>query len=285
MLAAWVALFDMWPGRKSPCLSGRHWPAVASELEASGQKGAAYALRSRGLWEAAALLDDERLLSEAGKVISQRAQAGWSPITPFEKMPPRLVAVLSSSCPPLFWAKGELDGLERKAAGIVGGRHLSCEEAKFASAAGALCAELGLSVFSGGAQGADSFGAAGARLAGGFAAHFHPGGKRRAEETILCRAIDAPYFDRIEALARNKWIYAAADSVLIVSSRFNEGGSWAGAIAAKRARLSDVIVFMAKTPSSGNQALALLGAKRVSNIEELRSALAKPREESLRFAI
>ena len=285
MFAPWVALFDTWPGRKSPSLSSRHWPAVLSELELSGQKGAAYSLRSRGLWEAAALLDDEWLVEEAANIITERSMEGWYPITPFNKMPPRLFAILGVSCPPLFWARGACDGLERKAAGIVGARHLSCEEAKFASAAGALCAELGYSVFSGGAQGADSFGTAGAKLSGGFAAHFLPGGKRSCDETILCRSIDAPYFDRLEALARNKWIYAAADSVLVVSSRFNEGGSWAGAIAAKRAKLSDVVVFMAKSPSSGNQALAQLGAKRVSNIEELRAALAKPREESLRFAI
>jgi predicted Rossmann fold nucleotide-binding protein DprA/Smf involved in DNA uptake len=92
---------------------------------------------------------------------------------------------------------------------------------------------------------------------------------------------DAPAFDRVDALTRNKWIYAASEHTIVIASRFGEGGSWAGAIAAMKAKLGNIIVYMAPQPSSGNEALAKLGARPVYSLPELRAALGHPVQPKL----
>jgi predicted Rossmann fold nucleotide-binding protein DprA/Smf involved in DNA uptake len=138
-------------------------------------------------------------------------------------------------------------------------------------------------VFSGGAAGADSFGAIGAARRGGAAAHFLPGGcpEPFGPVALFTPNPDAPAFDRVQALTRNKWVYAAAEATIVVASRFGEGGSWAGAIAAMRARLGRVIVFLSDMPSSGNEALAKLGATPLRSADELREVMGNPLQPRL----
>lgn len=285
MFAPWfMALYDEWPGRRAPLLAPRTWRAVASAFDESSPASTANRLRARGFWEAAALIEDASLIAEARAVAGRRYVSGWAPLSALDpRMPPRLVSVLRESCPPVLWAKGDPSRLSEPAVAIVGSRQLSVEEAEFADAAGKLCASLGFSVFSGGARGADTFGAGGARLAGGFTAHFLPGrAPFDSPETFLCRKPDGAVFVRHEALLRNRWIYAASEAAVLVSSRFGEGGSWEGGIAAHRAKLTRLIVFMPSSPSSGNTAFARLGAIAVRNAAELREALC---ETPLRLAL
>ncbi|MBA3726948.1 MAG: DNA-processing protein DprA [Armatimonadetes bacterium] len=245
-----------------------------AEYRSAGER--AYCLRSRGLWEAAALAEDAGLRDSASEAFRDRLKGGWKPLVASSPiMPPRLRSSLGHSCPPVLWLRGSAMRLRQPGVGIVGSRTLSVDEARFASDAGALLARIGATVFSGGAAGSDSFGVAGTVRAGGYGVHYLPGGepRRSPEGCLLSRFPEAPEFDRIEALIRNRWIYASSDAVILVSSRFGQGGSWAGAIAARRSRVSPIIVFRGKHPSSGNEALAKLGATSVSSIDELEEAL------------
>lgn len=268
---AYVALFADWQGRRAATASPR---AARALPERFTLEEAVFRLRAVGHAQAAALLEDHELLEGAQALITRRSFQGWRPIVP-QELPPRLREVCGSSAPPLLWGYGYSHRLLRPGVGIVGSRVLTPAEARFASAAGEACAHLDMPVFSGGAAGADSFGAIGAARAGGAAAHFLPGGiaEPYGPVSLLTPDPDMPTFDRLEALTRNKWIYAASEATLIVASRFGEGGSWTGAIAAMKARLGRILVYMGPQPSAGNIALARLGAQPIRSIEELSGAL------------
>lgn len=271
---AFVALFADWPGRPLATASPRAARALPRE---GGRADYVRRLKAVGHSQAAALLDDDEMLERAHAVIAQRAAAGWQPVLP-PLLPPKLREQPGAGAPPLLWAYGYSPALRRPGVGIVGSRELRPAEARFASAAGEACAQMGMPVFSGGAAGADSFGAIGAARRGGAAAHFLPGGCAEpfGPIALFTPNPDAPIFDRVQALARNKWVYAAAEATIVVASRFGEGGSWAGAIAAMRARLGRVIVFQSEMPSSGNEALAKLGATPVRCADELCEIMGNP---------
>ncbi|MEO7453461.1 MAG: DNA-processing protein DprA [Fimbriimonadales bacterium] len=268
---AYVAMFADWQGRRLATASPRAARALPSGFTL---EEAALRLKAVGHSQAAALLEDDEILQGSQLLIERRAFAGWSPLLPQEQ-PPYLRESVTAGAPPLLWAYGYGPRLRQPGIGIVGSRALTPQEARFASAAGEACAHMGMPVFSGGAAGADSFGAAGAARAGGSAAHFLPGGCREpfGPVALLTQNPDAEGFDRIEALTRNKWIYASSEATLVVASRFGEGGSWAGAIAAMKARLGRILVYMGHQPSAGNVALAKLGARPVRCVDDLQEAL------------
>lgn len=276
---AYAALFAEWPGRPMETASTRAARALPARFEADD---ACRRLRAVGHAQAAALLESDEILESAQRLLDRRAFEGWAPILPAEQ-PAALRAKCGASVPPLLWAYGYSNRFQEPGIGIVGSRMLTPFEARFAAEAGEACAQMGMPVFSGGAAGADSFGAIGAAREGGAAAHFLPGGCREpfGPVALISQNPDAASFDRIEALSRNKWIYAASDSVVVVASRFGEGGSWAGAIAAMKARLSQILVFMGSQPSSGNEALYKLGAVPVRSVSDLREALGHPVQPKL----
>ncbi|MCH8275611.1 MAG: DNA-processing protein DprA [Armatimonadetes bacterium] len=288
-LLAFVALFCRWRGRAAPALPPRAWGLVGEEVRGGPPQTLARRLRSRGVPEAAVLLEDRGLASESAARVDRLAEEGWRPSTPFSPtFPRRLALTLGAACPPVLWVKNEAPELAGQAVGIVGSRSLRPDEAHFAAEAGEEASRMGFALFSGGARGTDRRAVAGAVGAGGFGAHFLPGGSPRrlpAGGALLSLDPEAPPFDRIAALQRNRWIYAASRTVVIVSSRFGTGGSWAGAIEAKRSRLTPLIVFMADPPSLGNEALWRLGAAGVRNVDQLRQAILRATCDPVRLAI
>lgn len=221
------------------------------------------------------MLEDAALREGAAKYASQKAAEGWTPLAPFSpEYPHKLKHAVRA--PQVLWLLGEADGIASQGVAVVGSRQLTPPEARFASEAGSFLARAGLTLFSGGAVGADSFASAGAKSAGGKVFHFLPGGQPLyVEPPVLSRSPDSPPFDRIEALRRNRWIYSSASAAILVASRFEKGGSWSGAIMARRERLCPVLVFMSDEPSSGNAALAKLGSPQVRSSDELAAALSR----------
>lgn len=280
-------MFSLWPGRSRPVLNPRLWPAVV--VQAPDQPGAAYRLRARGLWEAAALLEDEEFQAETRRAVARRAADGWHPVAADAPgYPPLLAARLGSLAPPVLWVKGEREGMHLPAVGIAGSRDVTREEAKFALEAGAECAKLGLSVVSGGARGSDKLAVAGCVRSGGRGFHLLPGGWKgtvRSASALASFNPDMAAFDRNMAFARNAWIYAAAEAAILVASRFGKGGSWSGALASHRKRIAPVIVFCGKNPSSGNLAFARMGLAAVSSAAELPAAIEAARSDASKLAI
>lgn len=277
--AALFLLYGSWPGRRAPRARALRWPEVlASMPHPSGAElpSLIEKLRRSGLRDEAALLADSGLHCEAAEQFQSIVSLGWMPIpVNAPGYPPRLRSRLRSAAPPLLWLKGELPR-NRPWVSIIGSRKLRPIESSFAKEAGWLSAAEGFQVLSGGARGADWMAVCGSVDAGGYGMHLLPGGTPRRPppaSAIVCESPWLPEFDRHLALRRNRWIYAASAVSVVVASRFKEGGSWHGAIAARRERLDRIVVFCSASPSAGNAALARLGVPSVDSLIAFRSVL------------
>src|SRR5260221_7142017 len=90
------------------------------------------------------------------------------------------------------------------------------------------------------------------------------------------------------AMGRNKVIYGLADFAVVVSSDFQTGGTWAGAVEAVKAGWCPVFVRDGAAVPKGNQALQTLGAmalpeNELASVDNLSAwvpqhALVKPEE-------
>lgn len=270
---AWQALFDDWAARPAPCIKTRAWKQLVTTLRnAPSFEAAAYHFGNRGIRYVADLLRDENLRTAVEARRERLSAGGWTMLAPWsERYPTRLAERLGRHAPPLLWSRGyECDGTTPGVA-IVGSRALTSDERSFAVAVGKECARLGFQVFSGGAVGADTLGLRGA----GIGLHFLPGSGtgRHMSLPVACRDPEGAPFDRIEALTRNRWVYAASVAAVVVASRLNRGGSWYAATAAIRSRLCPVLAYLAGRPSTGNAALVESGARAIRDPGELRDLL------------
>ncbi len=99
------------------------------------------------------------------------------------------------------------------------------------------------------------------------------------------------------AMQRNKVIYALADAGLVVTSDFEKGGTWAGAIEQlERFHFVPVFVRNGNNAGRGNSALIHHGGRPWPNPENaselgrmlstaLESVAAEPKQETLSFAL
>src|SRR5437016_11270974 len=69
------------------------------------------------------------------------------------------------------------------------------------------------------------------------------------------------------AMGRNKVIYGLAEFAVVVSSDFQTGGTWAGAVEALKARWCPVVVRAGEEVPKGNRELARLGAVPLTTAE------------------
>lgn len=173
------------------------------------------------------------LWRSAGIWVVGRGQAGY---------PERLYR-LKQNAPPLIYGCGEPGLLGKGGLAIVGSRDVDPTGEEFTRAIATRAASDGMQVVSGGARGVDQHAMAAALEAGGAVVgvladsllRSASSGKAREgiEEARL--ALISPFdpeagFNVGNAMQRNKDIYALANFGLVVSSGFNEGGTWAGAI-------------------------------------------------------
>ena len=162
---------------------------------------------------------------------------------------------------------------------------------------GALAAEAGKVIVSGAARGIDSAAMSGAMDAGGKVigimadslgrAALAKGNREALREgrLVVISAYDpAAGFNVGHAMQRNKAIYALADAALVVTSDFNKGGTWAGAIEQlDRLRFVPVFVRNAANAGKGNAALLHRGGRawpEPRSADELESALAAAAEDA-----
>lgn len=267
---AFTCLYCKWPGRAWPVFAGRSWPRISAQLGRFGEM-------KEGS-EAAALVGDSGLRAAASEWICRMMDAGWEALTPFcGGYPDRLSERLAANAPPLLWVKGDRLAEAYGWCSVVGSRRLSVPESRFAFGSGEALAGLGFAVVSGGAQGADFQGVAGSVASGGYGAHVLPGGEPRHRKIASALVSEAPWekeFDRVSALRRNRWIYAMSEISVVCASRFRVGGSWHGAVTARREKLGRVIVFApAGGASEGNAALKCAGFEAVGSVEQLKEVV------------
>jgi predicted Rossmann fold nucleotide-binding protein DprA/Smf involved in DNA uptake len=255
-----------------------------------------------------ALLGRGFLLSQA--VERWNARGIWVISRADSRYPKRLKTRLKEDAPPLLYGCGEIALLEKGGLAVVGSRHVDDELISYTENVGRLAAQAHHTLISGAAKGIDRAAMIGALQAGGvvigvMADCLERGALARDNREALmdCKLVlISPYdpaagFNVGHAMQRNKTIYALADAALIVSSDFEKGGTWAGAIEQlEKLHFVPLFVRNGDNVGKGNSALLQQGAIPWPNpydADELTDTLtdaaktvaSEPKQESLSFAL
>ena len=255
-----------------------------------------------------ALLGRGFLLSQA--VERWNARAIWVISRADSHYPKRLKARLKEDAPPLLYGCGEIGLLEKGGLAVVGSRHVDDELISFTENVGRLTAKAHRTIISGGAKGIDRAAMHGALLADGNVAGVMADSLERAalardnreplmeDRLVLISPYDpAAGFNVGHAMQRNKVIYALADAGLVVTSDFEKGGTWTGAIEQlERLHFVPVFVRNGNNAGRGNAALIHHGGRPWPNPENatelgqmltaaVESVAAEPKQEALSFAL
>ena len=195
--------------------------------------------------------------------------------------PGRLRSALKHQSPAVLFSADALEILDQPAIAIVGSRNLDESGENFTQRLGAWCARHSVVVVSGGARGTDRVSMQAALDAGGHAVGILADSLSRSIRQPDVREFLAdgklvlltPYhpdngFSIGAAMGRNKVIYGAADYSVVVSSDFQKGGTWSGAIEALAAGWCPVFVRSGESVPPGNNELVNKGAQPL-NVADL----------------
>ncbi len=181
---------------------------------------------------------------------------------------------LKDAAPVVLYGCGDNSVLNSGGLAIVGSRHVDNDLIEYTETIGRLTAMAGKTVVSGGARGIDQAAMRGALQSGGRVIGALADSLERLtlardsreflinEQLVLISAYDpAAGFNVGHAMQRNKIIYALADAALIVSSDYESGGTWAGAIEQlEKLRIIPVYARSDGEIGKGLQALTSKGA-------------------------
>lgn len=255
-----------------------------------------------------ALLGRGFLLSQA--VERWSARSIWVISRADPAYPKRLKTRLKEDAPPLLYGCGDWLLLERGGLAVVGSRHVDEELISYTEGIGNLAAEAHRALISGGAKGIDKAAINGALQSGGEAIAVMSDSLERAavvrenleplmdHRLLLVSPYDpAAGFNVGNAMQRNKVIYALADAGLVVTSDFEKGGTWAGAIEQlERYHFVPVFVRNGNNAGRGNAALIHHGGQPWPNPKNgvelgralsaaVESVAAEPKQEALSFTL
>lgn len=187
------------------------------------------------------LLDRGFLLSQA--VERWQARAIWVVSRADSGYPKRLKRRLGHNAPPVLYGCGDAEILDTGGLAVVGSRHVDEALIEYTENVGRLAATARRTLISGGARGIDQAAMRGAlegggRVAGVLADRLERAAMTREHREVLMEGrlvLVSPYdplagFHVGHAMQRNKLIYALADAALVVSSSYQKGGTWAGAV-------------------------------------------------------
>lgn len=197
-----------------------------------------------------ALRGDERYgrLLERGLQLAQalefwQSRAIWVAGRTDEIYPQQLRTKLKDLAPPLLYGCGDPSLLNEGGLAVVGSRNVNEELISFTEGIGSLAAQAGVPIVSGGARGIDQAAMRGSLEAGGKAVGVLADSLERAalkrehrdllldNKMVLISAFNPTAgFNVGLAMQRNKIIYALSDAALVVSSDFEKGGTWSGAV-------------------------------------------------------
>jgi len=215
-----------------------------------------------------------RLLERGGALafgLQQLDDQGiWIVTRADENYPQRLKEKLKSQAPVVLFGAGQLALAERRGVAIVGSRAVGQNDAagEFTERVAERCARDKLHVVSGGAKGVDIISMRTALQRDGRAIGIMSDSlakkilEREArnfinEERLLLLSPFHPDtgFQVVNAMSRNKVIYALADFAVVVSSDFEKGGTWAGAVENLRRKYCPLFVRSGDDVPEGNQKL------------------------------
>ena len=259
------------------------WNQLARQIQGSPLKQPA-ALRGQTADELARALvissDDAgrivRLLERSGRLALELdglfARGMWVVTRVDEHYPAKLRDTLEHQAPTVLFGAGDIHLLRRGGVAVIGSRNIDEPGAAFAKEIGRRTAVGGLPVVSGGARGTDRLAMEAAIEAGGIAFGVLADSLERTIRQADLRqlllddqlVLLTPYaptagFSVGAAMGRNKVIYGLADFAVVVSSDFQTGGTWAGAVEALKAGWCPVFVRAGTAAPKGNQELQKSG--------------------------
>lgn len=270
--------------RDATPLTLKEWNALARKIQESDLRHPG-ALLGLAAGEVAGRLG--LALSEAQRIVQLLARGGtialelehlaasgiWCVTRADDAYPARLRNALKHQAPAVLFGAGERAILQKPAIAIVGSRNLDASGEEFARRLGALCARVSVAVVSGGARGTDRTAMQAALDAGGYAVGILADSLVRLIQQPDVREFVAdghlvlltPYrpdngFSVGAAMGRNKIIYGASDYAVVVSSDYQKGGTWAGAVEALKTDWCPVFVRSGSNEVPGNSELINKGA-------------------------
>ena len=204
----------------------------------------------------------------------------------------------------MLFGAGEVRQLNRGGVAVVGSRNIDEAGAGFAREVGRRAAAAKVPVVSGGARGSDRLAMEGGLGGGGIVLGVLADSLERTVRQADLRqlllegqlVLLTPYlptagFSVGGAMGRNKVIYGLADFAVVVSSDFQTGGTWGGAVEALKAGWCPVFARESRDAPRGNAELMKLGAaplpeSELEQIEDLpdwlrRHAKTRPVEQDL----
>lgn len=191
--------------------------------------------------------------------------------------PARLKQRLGKQAPAVLFGAGNRNLLRQGGVAVVGSRHIEASDLQYSRELGALLADCGYSVISGGAKGVDEAAMLGALEAEGTAVGALSNDLLRACSSQKYRdflrqkslALISPFnpeagFDVGNAMQRNKYIYCLSDAAVVVHSG-REGGTWAGATENLKKGWVPLWVKRSDDEKAGNRFLVQQGARWLSD--------------------
>jgi predicted Rossmann fold nucleotide-binding protein DprA/Smf involved in DNA uptake len=248
---------------------------IGASLEQLLESDAAALLKELGL-----TVDAEKITTLLGRgfmlsmaVETWQSAGVWVASRNETDYPERLLR-LKQNAPPLIYGCGEKKLLSRGGLAIVGSRDVDAAGETFTRNLAAKAAHEEMQIVSGGARGVDQFAMLAALEAGGTVVgvladsllRSATSGKARESIQDGCLTLVSAFdpeagFNVGNAMQRNKQIYAMADFGLVVSSGYNEGGTWSGAIEQlEKLHVTPIFVRAGDDVPEGNRQLLRRGA-------------------------
>jgi predicted Rossmann fold nucleotide-binding protein DprA/Smf involved in DNA uptake len=218
-----------------------------------------------------------RLLDRSGRLALELeglfSRGLWAVTRMDERYPKKLRDTLKHQAPTVLFGAGDSQLLSRGGIAVIGSRNIDEAGTAFAQEVGRKAAAAQAPVVSGGARGTDRLAMGAALEAGGKAFGVLADSLERTVRQPDLRqllldgqlVLLTPYaptagFSVGGAMGRNKVIYGLADFAVVVSSDFQTGGTWAGAVEALKAGWCPVFARDGVNVPKGNHELLNLGA-------------------------
>jgi DNA processing protein len=225
-----------------------------------------------------------RLLDRSGRLALELeglfSRGMWAVTRADEQYPAKLRDTLKHQAPTVLFGAGSIPLLRRGGIAVIGSRNIDEAGTAFAQEVGRKAAAARLAVVSGGARGTDRLAMGAALDAGGTAFGVLADSLERTVRQPDLRqllldgqlVLLTPYaptagFSVGAAMGRNKVIYGLADFAVVVSSDFQTGGTWAGALEALKAGWCPVFAREGANVPKGNRELLKLGAAPLPEAE------------------
>lgn len=191
-----------------------------------------------------------------------------------KQYPRKIREIIGETRPPVLFGVGNQELLNKRGIGFVGSRSIGEEDKVFAISKAELAVSQGFSVVSGGAKGIDQTAMLAALDCGGESVGILADSLLKASASKMYReglrsnrlALISPFypesgFNTGNAMGRNKYIYAMSESVVVVKSDFDKGGTWSGA--KENLKKQWVPLLVRSCEHKGNQELINLGGFEV----------------------